>query len=80
MTEEYVMSVFERYINELDYPDLDTGKAVEHLSEAVRINTTSYMDTSMIDYSQLDHLHEKLMEWYPAIMKKVMFRRSVTVS
>ena len=70
MTKGYVMSVFERYINEQDYPDLNAEKAVEHLSGAVRINTTSYMDTSMIDYSQLDQLHLKLKEWYPAIMEK----------
>ena len=56
------MSVFERYINEQDYPDLNSDQAVEHLSGAVRINTTSYMDASLIDYSQLDLLHQKLKE------------------
>ena len=64
------MSVFERYINEQDYLDLNSEKAVEHLSGAVRINTTSNMDASLIDYSQLDLLHQKLKEWYPAIMEK----------
>ena len=69
------MSVFERYINEQDYPDLNSDQAVEHLSGAVRINTTSYMDASLIDYSQLDRLHQKLKEWYPAVLKYGDFKK-----
>ncbi len=69
------MTVFERYRNENDYPDLDEERAVRHLSEAIRIDTTSYMDTALIDYSKFSLLHQKLQEWYPAIMEKGEFRQ-----
>ena len=68
------MNVFDYYRNETDYPDLNEEKAVRHLSEVIRINTTSYMDTERIDFSQFDLLHRKLREWYPAVMEKAVFR------
>ena len=64
------MDVYALYQNENEYDDLNGEKAVRHLSEAVRINTTSYMDTSKINYAAFDELHRKLKEWYPEIMKQ----------
>jgi carboxypeptidase PM20D1 len=68
------MNIFSLYMNEEEYPDLNAEAAVRHLSEAVRINTTSYMDTSMIDYSAFDLFHEKIKQWYPQIMKHGEYR------
>lgn len=64
------MDIYTLYRNEHEYDDLNADSAVRHLSEAVRINTTSYMDTAKIDYPAFDELHRKLQEWYPAIMKQ----------
>jgi len=63
------MNIYNLYINEEDYPDLNADNAVRHLSEAIQINTTSYMDTSKIDYQAFDLFHEKIRQWYPHIMK-----------
>ncbi|MBR2801645.1 MAG: M20/M25/M40 family metallo-hydrolase [Erysipelotrichaceae bacterium] len=64
------MDIFALYQNEQDYPDLKEEEAVRHLSEAVQVNTTSYLDTSRIDYAAFDELHRKLQQWYPQIMKE----------
>ena len=64
------MNIFELYQNEQEYPDLKAEEAVRHLSEAIQIDTTSYMDTSLIDYAAFDELHRKLQQWYPQIMKE----------
>lgn len=64
------MDIYKLYQNENEYDDLNTEKAVNHLSGAIQINTTSYMDTSKIDYQAFDELHRKLREWYPEIMKQ----------
>ena len=69
------MNIYDLYINEEEYADLNAEAAVRHLSEAVRINTTSYMDTSKIDYAAFDLLHEKIQTWYPRIMKHAEYRR-----
>ena len=68
------MNVYDLYINEKEYADLKSEEAVRHLSEAIQINTTSYMDTSKIDYAAFDHFHAKMKEWYPCIMKYGEYR------
>ena len=69
------MNIYDLYINEEEYADLNADAAVRHLSEAIQINTTSYMDTSMIDYAAFDRFHEKMKEWYPEIMKQGEYRQ-----
>ena len=69
------MDIYHLYINENEYGDLNADEAVRHLSEAVQINTTSYMDTSKIDYAAFDLFHEKIQEWYPQIMKHGEYRK-----
>ena len=69
------MNIYDLYINEKEYAGLNGEKAVRHLSEAIQINTTSYMDTSKIDYAEFDRFHEKMKEWYPEIMKQGEFRK-----
>ncbi len=69
------MNIYDLYINEEEYAGLNGEAAVRHLSEAIQINTTSYMDTSLIDYAAFDRFHEKMREWYPEIMKQGEYRQ-----
>lgn len=69
------MNIYDLYINEEEYPNLNREAAVRHLSEAIQINTTSYMDTKLIDYAAFDLFHEKMKEWYPEIMKQGEYRQ-----
>lgn len=68
------MNIYDLFIHEKDYPDLNAQAAISHLSQAIQINTTSYMDISKIDYHAFDLFHEKIMQWYPQIMKNGEFR------
>lgn len=56
-----------RYEN--DYPDLDWKRAVDHLRQAVRFRTVSYMDTGRIDGSQFAAFHRFLRESYPLLSR-----------
>ncbi len=69
------MNIYDLYRNEDEYAKLNTEEAVRHLSEAIQINTTSYMDTAKIDYEAFDRLHSRIREWYPHIMANADFRR-----
>lgn len=53
--------------NEQDYPDLNSGKAVEHLRQAIRFRTVSFFDASETDYREFDALHKFLKSSFPLI-------------
>ncbi len=55
------------FIHESDYADFDRESAKEHLACALRFHTTSYMDTSLIDYAAFNAFHDYLKETYPHI-------------
>ena len=56
------------FIHEGDYADFDAERAVESLREALRFETTSYVDTSRVRYGEFDRLHAWLRSRYPRIM------------
>lgn len=56
--------------HEDDYPDLDTARAAEHLAEAVRCPTVSYVDVSQIDYSAFDRLQDFLRAAFPFVWER----------
>ena len=56
------------FINETDYADLDMEDADAHLSSALRFRTTSYIDTSRIDYAQFTAFHDFLKRTYPHVL------------
>ncbi len=57
------------FAHEEDYPTLDAAGAVERLAEAIRCKTTSYVDTSLIDYGEFDKLHELIRRSFPRVME-----------
>ena len=61
--------------HEDDYPDLDTARAAEHLSQAVRCPTVSYVDTSRIDYSAFDRLQAFLRAAFPFVAEKAVWEK-----
>ena len=56
------------FAHEDDYPELDAPGAVERLAEAIRCKTTSYVDTSLIDYGEFDRLHGLIRRSFPRVM------------
>lgn len=63
----------EFYSNTGDYADMDYAGAAAHLSNAIQFNTTSYADTTLIDYGEFDKFHDFLKTTYPAIMHVASF-------
>ena len=57
------------FINENDFPDFPYGAADEHLRGAIQCPTVSYVDTSRVDYTAFDRLHERLKAAYPLITR-----------
>ena len=55
------------FCHEEEYPDLNGERAVEHLREALRFRTVSYVDTSLQDYGEFDRLHKHLAQAYPRV-------------
>ena len=56
------------FIHEGDYADFDAARAIESLREAIRFDTTSYVDTSRVRYENFDALHAWLRGRYPRIL------------
>jgi carboxypeptidase PM20D1 len=48
-------------------PPVDTARAAQHLSEAVRIRTVSHQDPADNDWAEWDRLHAWLADTYPAV-------------
>ena len=63
------------FIHEDDYPDFPVERAVQHLREALRFPTVSYVDTSRIDYSAFDAFHQFLRESYPLLLEKCIWEK-----
>ena len=61
------------FIGENMFADLDSNAAVDHLCKAIRCRTTSYIDTSKIDYSEFDKLREVMKEAFPNVFSKGTF-------
>lgn len=57
------------FAHEDDYPELDGASAVDRLAQAIRCRTTSYVDTSAIDYDAFDELHGLVRRSYPHVME-----------
>ena len=55
------------FIHETDYPDFNGDRAVEHLREMLRFETTSYVDTSRVRYEEFDRMQNFLRETYPHV-------------
>ena len=66
-------SVYEYYVGEDRYPDLDAAGAVSRLSEAVRCRTINELDHSKTDFSSFDRLQELMRRSYPAVMEAGCF-------
>ena len=60
----------ELFKNEADFADFDGDSAVSHLSEAIRFETTSYVDTSKIRYENFSAFHAFLKKSYPNVFEK----------
>ena len=73
-------SVYEYYVGEDRYPDLDAAGAVSRLSEAVRCRTINELDHSKTDFSSFDRLQELMRRSYPAVMEAGRFSNSVAKS
>ena len=56
--------------HETDYPELDGERAVEHLRQMLRFETTSYVDTSRIRYEEFDRMQAFLREAYPCVFSR----------
>ena len=56
--------------NETDYSGLNVERAVEHLRQALRFRTVSYLDTTRIRYEEFDALHSFLKKSFPAVAEK----------
>ncbi|MBQ3374052.1 MAG: M20/M25/M40 family metallo-hydrolase [Oscillospiraceae bacterium] len=57
------------------YPDLDIGRAVEHLSAAIRCETVNHVDHSLTDFTEFDRLHVLIKESFPAVMEHGTFEQ-----
>lgn len=55
--------------HESDFADFDGDCAVRHLSEAIRFETTGYVDTSRIRYEEFEALHDFLQESFPLVFQ-----------
>ncbi len=55
------------FINEEEYPDLDAQAAAAHLSQAIRFNTTGYVDRSRVNWTEFSRFHDFLKAAYPKI-------------
>lgn len=60
--------LFDYFVREEDYPDLDAGGAVERLSKAIRCKTVSHADTGLTDYAAFAELQAHMKASYPHIM------------
>ena len=74
----------ELFRNEADYPDLDGVRAVTHLREAIRFETTSYVDTSKIKYENFAAFHLFLEKSFPNVFansscEKIGFSLLITI-
>lgn len=61
------------FAHEDDYPELDGPGSVERLAQAIRCRTTSFVDTSAINYEAFDELHGFIRRSYPRVMKAATF-------
>ena len=57
-------------IHEGDYADLPWDGAVERLRQALRFDTTGYMDTSRVKYDEFDRFHDFLRASYPRVFEE----------
>lgn len=62
-------TVFDTYINESMYADLDIHGACKHLSDAIKCRTTSYVDIALQDDAEFKRLHEVIHNSYPHVMQ-----------
>jgi len=60
--------LFDYFVREEDYPDLDCAGAVERLSGAIRCKTVNHVDTTLTDYSAFEALRQHMKASYPHIM------------
>lgn len=62
-------TVFDTYINETMYADLDIHGACTHLSDAIKCKTTSYVDVTLQDDAEFKRLHQVIRNAFPHVMQ-----------
>lgn len=55
--------------HETDFADFDGDSAIRHLAEAIRFETTGYVDVSRIRYQAFTALHEFLRSSFPLVFR-----------
>ncbi len=60
-----------RSIPETKEEKVDSKRAAEHLSGALKIPTVSYPETELVDWSQFERFHKYLEDSYPMIHKNL---------
>lgn len=61
------------FINEYEYADLDTEKAVHDLRHSIAFKTVSYVDVSRIEYGEFNKFHEYIKSNFPNVMSKGVY-------
>ena len=61
------------FINENEYADLGSDKAIDHLCHAIRFKTVSYVDTSKIDCGEFDRFHEYIKSSFPHVLSNGVY-------
>ena len=56
------------FINEHEYSDLHSDKAISHLCDAIRFKTVSYVDISKVDFGEFDKFHEYIKSSFPLVI------------
>ena len=67
------MTNAELFLHESDYPDFPADTAVEHLRQALRFPTVSYVDVSRISYAAFDDFHTFLRRSYPHLRSRCIW-------
>lgn len=62
-------TVYDTYINETMFPDLDVHGACAHLSDAIKCKTTSYVDVALQDDAEFKRLHQVIRNSFPHVMQ-----------
>lgn len=73
MSHAPALSSWRFFAHEDDYPELDGPGSIERLAQAIRCRTTSFVDTSAINYEAFDELHGFIRRSYPHVMETAAF-------
>lgn len=63
------------FCHETDFADFDGDRAVQHLAEALRFETVSFVDAAKIDYTRFDALHDSLEKSFPLVFQNGKYEK-----